>query len=236
MSEMTENSTFSDGLLAGLPIVLGYFPIAFAFGVAATGHGLNGWEAFGLSLIVYAGAAQFLALALITSGAPVLIAAFTLVAMNLRHVLYGPALLKRAGEGVTRRHAWAWAFGLTDEVFGAALGQLARGRRFSEAFMFGLGLAAYASWLSGTALGAYAGGGALQGWPVVEAALGFMLPALFLALLLSILSRTQVPVIAVAAVATVLVSLLVSGTAGILAGMIAGAAAGLLGLGGRDAG
>ena len=45
-----------------------------------------------------------------------------------------------------------------------------------------------------------------------------------------------VPVIAVAVVATVLVSLLVSGTAGILAGMIAGAAAGLLGLGGRDAG
>lgn len=232
---MTENSTFSDGLLAGLPIVLGYFPIAFAFGVAATGQGLSGWEAFGLSLIVYAGAAQFLALALITSGAPVLISAFTLVAMNLRHVLYGPALIRRAGAGATRRHAWAWAFGLTDEVFGAALGQLARGRSFTEPFMFGLGLAAYASWLSGTALGAYAGGGALQGWPVVEAALGFMLPALFLALLLSILSRAQLPVIAVAAGATVVVTLLWSGTAGILAGMVAGALAGGLGLGGRHA-
>ncbi len=236
MSNSAPSSSFTTGLVAGFPIVLGYFPIAFAFGVAATGQGLTGWEAFGLSLIVYAGAAQFLALALITSGAPVLVAAFTLIAMNLRHVLYGPALLKRAGAAVSRRYAWAWAFGLTDEVFGAALGQLARGRRFSEPFMFGLGLAAYASWLSGTALGAYAGGGALQGWPILEAALGFMLPALFLALLLSILSRAQVPVIAVAVVATVLISLLVSGTAGILAGMIAGAAAGWLGLGGRDAG
>jgi predicted branched-subunit amino acid permease len=101
--------------------------------------------------------------------------------------------------------------------------------------MFGLGLAAYASWLSGTALGAYAGGGALQGWPVVEAALGVMLPALFLSLLLSILSRAQIPVIVVAAGATILVSLLWSGTAGILAGMIAGAVAGVLGLGGRHA-
>ena len=101
MSEMTQNSTFSDGLLAGFPIVLGYFPIAFAFGVAATGQGLNGWEAFGLSLIIYAGAAQFLALALITSGAPLLVAAFTLIAMNLRHVLYGPALMKRAGNGAS---------------------------------------------------------------------------------------------------------------------------------------
>lgn len=236
MSALLQPTRFSDGLLAGLPIVLGYFPIAFAFGVAATGQGLSGWEAFGLSLIIYAGAAQFLALALITSGAPLLAAAFTLIAMNLRHVLYGPALMKRAGNGAGRRHAWAWAFGLTDEVFGAALGQLARGRRFSEPFMFGLGLAAYSSWLSGTALGAFAGGGALAGWPVLEAALGFMLPALFLALLLSILSRAQIPVIAVAALATIAVTLAWSGTAGILAGMIAGALAGVLGLGGRDAG
>ena len=236
MTTQTQQSTFTDGLLAGLPIVLGYFPIAFAFGVAATGQGLTGIEAFGLSVIIYAGAAQFLTLALLASGAPLLVAAFTLVAMNLRHVLYGPALMKRAGMGVTRRHAWAWAFGLTDEVFGAALGQLARGRRFSEPFMFGLGLAAYSSWLSGTALGAFAGGGALEGWPVLEAALGFMLPALFLALLLSILSRAQLPVIAVAAGATVAVSLVWSATAGILAGMVAGAVAGVLGLGGRDAG
>jgi predicted branched-subunit amino acid permease len=63
---------------------------------------------------------------------------------------------------------------------------------------------------------------------VLDAALGFMLPALFLALLLSILSRAQLPVIAVAAAATVAVTLLWSGTAGILAGMVAGAVAGLL--------
>lgn len=235
MSHEPTPTGFSHGLLAALPIAMGYFPIAFAFGVSGTGQGLSGLETFALSLIIYAGAAQFLALALITGGAPLLVGAFTLVAMNLRHVLYGPALMKRAGPDATRHHAWAWAFGLTDEVFGAALGQLARGRRFSEPFMFGLGLVAYGSWLSGTALGAFAGGGALDGWPVIDAALGFMLPALFLALLLSILSRAQVPVIGVAAVATVVVTLMWSGTAGILAGMIAGAVAGVLGLGGRHA-
>lgn len=229
-------STFGQGLLAAFPIILGYFPIAFAFGVAATGQGLTGIEAFGLSLIIYAGASQFLALALITGGAPMLVAAFTLIAMNIRHVLYGPALMKAAGQGAGRRHAWVWAFGLTDEVFGAALGQMARGRAFSEPFMAGLGLAAYASWLGGTALGAFAGGGALSGFPAVEAALGFMLPALFLALLLSIISRAQLPVITIAGLVTVAVTLLWSGTAGILAGMVAGALAGVLGLGGRNAG
>ena len=156
------------------------------------------------------------------------VAAFTLVAMNLRHVLYGPALVKRVGPGVRLRHAWIWAFGLTDEVFGAALGALARGQRFSEPFMVGLSLGAYGAWLAGTALGAYAGGGALEAYPALSAGLGFMLPALFLALLLSILTRAQVPVIVMAGAATVVVTLYGAATAGLLAGMITGAVAGVL--------
>lgn len=222
------SSGFWAGLATSVPLILGYFPIAFSFGVAATRLGLTGPEAFALSLILYAGAAQFLAIALIAAGAPIAVAAFTLVAMNLRHVLYGPALIKRVGPGVRLRHAWAWAFGLTDEVFGAALGALARGRTFSEPFMFGLAIGAYGAWLTGTAVGAYAGGGALQAYPAISAGLGFMLPALFLALLLSILTRAQVPVIVVAAAATVVVTLLGSATAGLLAGMVTGAVTGLI--------
>jgi 4-azaleucine resistance transporter AzlC len=217
---------FLAGLTASLPVALGYFPIAFSF--ATTRAGFGGVEAFALSLIIYAGASQFLALALLASGAPVLVSAFTLIAMNLRHVLYGPALMKAAGPDASTRHAWAWAFGLTDEVFGQALGSLARGQRFSEPYMFGLGLGAYASWLAGTASGAVAGGGVLNGWPAVSAGLGFMLPALFLALLLSILTRRQLPVIAVAGLATVAGTLATSATSGILLGMLAGALAGLV--------
>ena len=207
---------FHQGLTASLPIALGYFPISFSFGVAATRAGFSGIEAFALSLIIYAGASQFLALALLSTGAPVLVSAFTLIAMNLRHVLYGPALMRAAGKEASTRKAWAWAFGLTDEVFGQALGDLARGQRFSEPYMFGLGL------------GAYAGGGALDGWPAVSAGLGFMLPALFLALLLSILSRRQLPVIAVAGLVTVVGTQMVSPTSGILMGMLSGAVTGLV--------
>lgn len=216
-----------DGLAASLPVMLGYFPIAFSFGVAASQAGFSPVEAFALSLFIYAGASQFLALALLTSGAPVLVSAFTLIAMNLRHVLYGPALMRAAGEGASTKRAWLWAFGLTDEVFGQALGALARGQRFSEGYMFGLGAGAYASWLGGTAVGALAGGGALDGWPALSAGLGFMLPALFLALLLSILTRRQVPVIAVAGAVTVAATLAISPTAGILLGMLSGAVTGL---------
>ena len=219
---------FRDGLLASLPIAIGYVPIAFSFGVAATRAGFSALDAFLLSLIIYAGASQFLALALLASGAPVLVAAFTLIAMNLRHLLYGPALMREAGDKATRRHAWAWAWGLTDEVFGQALGSLARGQRFSEAYMFGLGLGAYAAWVLGTVVGALAGGGVLDNWPALSAGLGFLLPALFLALLLSISSWRQLPVIIVAGIATVAGTLAVSATSGILLGMVAGALTGLL--------
>lgn len=220
--------TWATGLMASVPIVLGYLPIAFSFGVAATRAGFSMAEATALSVLIYAGASQFLALALVTSGAPVLVSAFTLMAMNLRHVLYGPTLMRAAGPKARRRHAWIWAWGLTDEVFGQALGALARGQRFSEGYMVGLGLMAYAAWVLGTAAGALAGGGALDQWPAVSAGLGFMLPALFLALLLSILNRRQVPVIVVAGVATVAGTLALSVTSGILCGMIAGALAGVL--------
>lgn len=62
----------------------------------------------------------------------------------------------------------------------------------------------------------------------MNAGLGFMLPALFLALLLSILNRRQLPVIAVAAAVTVIATLTVSPTSSILLGMLAGAVAGVV--------
>ena len=93
--------------------------------------------------------------------------------------------------------------------------------------MLVLGFCAYGSWLAGTAAGAWAGGGALEQWPAVGAGLDFMLPALFLALLLSILNGRQVPVIVVAGLATMAGTWAFSGTVGLFAGMIAGALSGI---------
>jgi predicted branched-subunit amino acid permease len=166
---------------------------------------------------------------------PALLAAVTLVAMNIRHVLYGPVLMRKAGDDAARSSAWAWSFTLTDEVFGAALGALARGGRFSEPFMTALGFSAYASWVLGTLAGGWAGAGALDRFPAVAGALGFMLPALFLALLLSMMNRRQIPVILAAGLATMLGATFGSTTIGLFAGMGAGALVGVLLPGGKDA-
>ena len=220
---------FRTGLASAIPIALGYFPIAFSFGVAATRAGLTPIEATFLSLVIYAGASQFLALVLLTSGASLVISALTLMAMNLRHLVYGPSLLKQAGDDASTKTVAGWGFWLTDETFAAALGGLARGRvRFSEPYMFGIGFGAYAAWVSGTAVGAFAGNAALDAYPAVSAGLGFMLAALFLSLLLSILTRAQVPVIGVAVVVTILGTVFVSGTTGILGGILIGSLAGVI--------
>jgi 4-azaleucine resistance transporter AzlC len=226
-------SELGRGALIGLPIVLGYFPIAFSFGVAATKAGLSPIEAVTMSMLMYSGAAQFLAIALIAAGAGFWVMLAALAGMSLRHVLYGPSLLRAAGLNVPPRGAMVWGFGLTDEVFGAALGALGQGQRFSGVFISGLAVASYAAWVGGTAVGAVAGAGALQGWPALDAGLGFMLTALFLALLLSIMRRAQLPVIAAALVGTALASM-VSTTAGIMAGMILGALVGTV-MRGQDA-
>jgi len=177
-------ATLLDGVRASVPIVVGYFPIAFSFGVAATGLGFSALEAVFLSVVIYSGASQFMALTLLSGGTAAVVSIVTLLAMNLRHVLYGPSLLDRAGTRARTRHSWAWAYGLTDEVFATTIGFLARGSKgWNERWMLGIGAAAFLSWTGGTAVGAFAGGGALAAYPAVEAALGFMLPALFLSLL-----------------------------------------------------
>ncbi len=225
---------FGRGAIVGLPIVLGYLPIAFSFGVAATKAGLSPVEAVAMSLLMYSGAAQFMAIALLMAGAGFWVSVATLVGMSLRHLLYGPSLLRAGGRSVPPKGALIWGFGLTDEVFGAGLGAFAKGQAFSGGFIWGLGLVAYAAWVGGTAIGAVAGAGALAAWPAVDAGLGFMLTALFLALLLSIMRRAELPVIAAALVGTAAASLAISPTAGIMAGMILGALVGTV-LGRRDA-
>lgn len=220
---------FLNGLTASLPIAFAYFPVAVSFGVAAGKGGFSLAEAAFMSLVIYAGASQFLALALFIGGASPLLTLVSLLAMNARHLLYAPALLAALGSRGSVKHAWLWSFGLTDEVFASALGRVAdREHRWSERWQTGIGLGAYAAWVSGTVAGAALGGGAFERFPYVDAALGFLLPALFLSLLLAMFERRHVATVAAAAFGFWFGDLLLGTTAsGILLGMLAGGVAGV---------
>ncbi|NYY79591.1 hypothetical protein DMH17_00925 [Raoultella planticola] len=85
----------------------------------------------------------------------------------------------------------ALGFGLTDEVFAAATASwfatTAAGAKLDARHRLHLRI----SWVFGTLIGAYSGSGLLVGFPAVEAALSFMLPALFMSFLLASFQRKQ---------------------------------------------
>lgn len=226
----TVQSTFWQGVADSLPIVIGYLPVAFAFGLTAVKLGFSPLESFFFSCVIYAGASQFVITALLSAGMSLWIAALTVMAMDVRHVLYGPSLRHRIVSRMTPAKTAVWAFGLTDEVFAAATARLMRDNRsWSENWMIGIALCSWLSWILGTAAGAISGNGPLEGYPAVEASLSFMLPALFLSFLLASFRKQQSLTVIVAVMASLGALLLFSIPASILAGIIAGCVAALFG-------
>ncbi|HFK7188165.1 TPA: AzlC family ABC transporter permease [Serratia odorifera] len=222
-------STFANGVVDSLPIVVGYIPVAFAFGLSAVKLGFTPLESLLFSCIIYAGASQFVITALLSAGMSLWVAALTVMAMDVRHVLYGPALRHRIVSRLSPGKTALWAFGLTDEVFAAATAKLMRDNRsWSENWMLGIALCSWLSWVAGTALGALFGNGPLAQFPVIEASLAFMLPALFLSFLLAAFTRPQSLIITLSLIGALLGVVFFSIPVAILAGIGAGCLAALL--------
>ncbi len=172
-----ENNQFSAGLKAGTSIAIGYFPVALTFGLLAKTAGLSIIEATAMSIFVYAGASQYMALSLITAGvAPLLIVTSTFI-VNIRHFLMTAAL----NEKMQPAKKWVkaiYAFWITDESFS----MLATGKKgkIPTAFAFGVILIAYGSWVIFTAVGFLIGTNLPQ---FLQAAMSIALYAMFIGLL-----------------------------------------------------
>ena len=157
---------------------------------------------------------------MLAAGSSLWVAALTVMAMDVRHVLYGPSLRSRIRSALDKKKTALWAFGLTDEVFAAATAGLVRdNRRWSENWMLGLAFTSWASWVCGTLAGG-SGNGLLVDYPAVEAALGFMLPALFMSFLLASFQRQQSLCVTAALAGALGGILLFSIPAAILAGIV----------------
>jgi 4-azaleucine resistance transporter AzlC len=141
---------FSRGLRAGIPVTIGYLPMAVAFGIVARSAGIGVAETTGMSVFVFAGASQFMAAELAASGVhPASIVLATLV-LNFRHFLMSTHLGRRLRPGPAA--SLAVGFVVTDETY--VVGSLEP--ELTPAFFFGLGLAAWLGWLAGTVIGAAA--------------------------------------------------------------------------------
>ncbi|WP_374711430.1 AzlC family ABC transporter permease [Symbiobacterium terraclitae] len=170
--------TFPAGSRAALPIVLGYLPIGFAFGVLAKTAGFSVAEVGLMSLLVYAGSSQFIGAEMFAAGAAFPAIVSTTFLVNLRHLLLSTALLPSFRQNRPAVNALL-TYGITDETF-AVNASVLRGRPIGPAFVAGLHVTSQASWIAASMAGALAGGIATN-----QEALGldFALSAMFIGLL-----------------------------------------------------
>ncbi len=189
-AQRTAHRPWINGVVRTLPVMLGYVAIGFAFGVLSQKSGLAWFNTLALSIIVYAGSAQLIAVGLFAAGvAPVSIVLTTFI-VNLRHLLLSAALSPYL-RGWRKRELAFFAYELTDESFAVHAAQFVTGA-WSKAEVFATNITAQVSWVAGTVLGIVAGG--LIG-DVRPLALDYALPALFIALLvLQITDRLQIAV------------------------------------------
>lgn len=104
------------GASAAWPICIGYFPIGLALGVLAQKAGLPWWATAMMSVLVFAGSAQFICVAMLAVEASTPAIIFTTFVVNLRHILMSSALAVYL-TGVNRKFLAFFAYGVTDESF-----------------------------------------------------------------------------------------------------------------------
>jgi 4-azaleucine resistance transporter AzlC len=169
---------FRAGVKAALPIVLGYLPVGMAFGVLARQAGLMPTEVGLMSLLVYAGASQFLAVEMILKGMawfPIIFATFFI---NLRHLLMS-STLSLYFKGNRLRTLGLLSAQLTDESFALAMSDPSKIEN-RPGYLFGLQITSQLAWITGSV------GGGLFGGLIDHQSYGipFALPALFICLLI----------------------------------------------------
>lgn len=144
-----QHSDTRDALKAGIPIFIGYFPAAVAFGILARTTGTTFWEAMLFSIVVFAGASQFIALNLLSTGMGPAGIILTTLLVNFRHFLMSAYLSTRIREKAVKFYL-PMAFGVTDETFSVM--SFTR-KSLTRQFVLTLELTAYTGWVSGTLAG-----------------------------------------------------------------------------------
>ena len=144
-------------IVEGWPVFVTAIVVGIAFGLTARQAGLSVVETSATSVIVFAGAAQFVMVDLLRTGTPVPLIVLTVLLLNARHLLMAAAIrpFVRAAS-LPRRLGLAYV--LTDEAFAMGIGWFRRGHR-DLAYYVVFSTLLWCSWNTGTLLGAIFGAG-----------------------------------------------------------------------------
>ena len=141
-------------LLASLPIMMGYFPLGLACGVLAGSVGLSTLDIALMSIFVFAGSGQFIALAMMGSGAAAISSiVLTTFIVNLRHLLYSSTLVKYISSG-SRGYHMAFAQEIVDETFAVNENRFSdKEAHWTMPQALGMAYASHGAWVISTVLG-----------------------------------------------------------------------------------
>lgn len=181
----TRRTEFLKGARDTLPLVIGAIPFGIIFGTLSGNAGLSTAGTMGMSLFVFAGSAQFIAMGLVGAGTMWPMIVVTTFVVNFRHLLYTATLLPYL-QRLPRRWQVILAFGLTDETFAVAVGHWHRpgDGRYKNWYQFGSMMFMYVNWNVCTILGLAAGhllegiGGWGLDFAMVAAFIGMVIPFL----------------------------------------------------------
>jgi 4-azaleucine resistance transporter AzlC len=219
-------SLFFAGAKDTFPLIVGAVPFGIIFGALADTAGLSFGAAMGMSLFVFAGSAQFVAMGLAASATPWPMIVVTTFVVNLRHMLYSATMVPFYKN---LSHAWKMvlAFGLTDETFAVAVTRYSKhdgvtGKRY---YNLGSMVFMYLNWNLCTLIGLTAG----KTFPEISRwGLDFAMPATFIGIVIPYLvSRPMWAAVITAGTVSILaqglphkLGLMAAALAGIMAGVV----------------
>ncbi|MDD4700664.1 MAG: AzlC family ABC transporter permease [Desulfovibrio sp.] len=179
MSSDSSASPLAEGLRRALPIVLGYTPVGFAFGVLAVKNNIPPSLAVAMSMLMFSGSGQFVFAGMWGAGAGTLSIMAAVFIVNLRY------LLQSAAEspwlvGLPRLQRFLLGLGLTDETFAVHITAFQNGWKRNLTTLFVCNQTTQAAWVGGSAIGAFCGELVTDVKPI---GLDYALTAMFIALL-----------------------------------------------------
>ena len=167
-------TAFKDAFIASTPVLAGYVFLGIAFGLLMNAHGFGVLWVLGMSLFIFAGSMQFVAIDLITGiPASFLTVAFTTIMVNARHIFYGISMLDRYKNAGSKKPYLIFA--LTDETYSLVCNGYKGDKNFEHDYYFFVSLLNQSWWVSGSVIGAVLG----ELLPFTIVGIDFALTALF---------------------------------------------------------
>lgn len=188
---MTEINSFTKGLKDGIPICLGYFSVAFAFGIFAVESGLSIWQATIISLTNMTSAGQLAGVPIIAGGGSLAELALSQFVINSRYSLMSVSISQKFSDKVTFWNKLFIAYANTDEIFAVAHSNKGE---VGKKYMWGLMLLPIIGWTSGTLVGGVAGNILPT---IIVSALGLAIYGMFVAIVVPVAKKEKMTALCV---------------------------------------